>query len=174
MSPVLSWARQADRLAFVYYSGQRTSVYSITDPRKLKGAPYTAPSAADSALVNFAAARIEPVPGGELLPRQVTPVLTDPEPVLDSTAGDTTTARPEVLGGGSIYRTSRGFRAAGEINPSVDSVAPEHRPLDIEALLDSEQLEHYEGRVYTVELRLSRRLLVFRISLKVSVFVQFR
>ena len=137
MSPVLTWARQADRLAFVYYSGQRTEVYSITDPRKLKGAPYTAPSAADSALVDFAAARMEPVPGGELLLPRVTPVLTDPEPVLDSTAQDTTTQRPEVLGGGSIYRTSRGFRAAGEINPSVDSVTPDQQPLDIEALLDS-------------------------------------
>jgi hypothetical protein len=137
MSPVLTWARQADRLAFVYYSAQRTSVYSITDPRKLKGAPYTAPSAADSALADFAAARTEPIPGGELLPRRVTPVLLDPAPALDSTAQDTTTQRPEVLGGGSIYRTARGFRAAGEINPSVDSVTPDQRPLDIEALLDS-------------------------------------
>lgn len=137
MSPVLTWARQADRLAFVYYSAQRTSVYSITDPRKLKGAPYTAPSAADSALADFAAARTDPIPGGELLPRRVTPVLLDPEPALDSTAQDTTTQRPEVLGGGSIYRTSRGFRAAGEINPSVDSVTPDQRPLDIAALLDS-------------------------------------
>ncbi len=138
LSPVLTWAREADRLAFVYYSGQRTDVYAVDNPRKLKGAPYIAPSAADSALADFAASQIRPVPGGEIVSRAV---FEAPAPVAaapaDSVPADSTAARPEVLGGGSVYRTSRGFRAAGEINEAVDSVTPETRPLDIEALLDS-------------------------------------
>ena len=40
LSPVLSWARQADRLAFVYYEKGKFDVYSITNPRELKRQPY--------------------------------------------------------------------------------------------------------------------------------------
>ena len=139
LSPVLSWAREADRLAFVYYSRQRTDVYTIADPRKLKGAPYIAPSAADSALADFAASQARPIPGGEIVSRATYVEPRAPANPTDTTAAgaDSAAARPEVLGGGSVYRTSRGFRAAGEINQAVDSVTPETRPLDIEALLDS-------------------------------------
>src|SRR2546423_38338 len=39
LSPVLSWAHQADRLAFVYYEDQRWDVYSVDNPRSLKRQP---------------------------------------------------------------------------------------------------------------------------------------
>jgi len=38
LSPVLSWARGADRLAFVYYSRDQFDVYGIDNPRSMKRA----------------------------------------------------------------------------------------------------------------------------------------
>jgi Tol biopolymer transport system component len=38
LSPVMTWARQADRLAFVYYEEGQFSVYSIENPRSLLAA----------------------------------------------------------------------------------------------------------------------------------------
>ena len=40
ISPAISWARKADRLAFVYYENGEYSVWSISDPRRLKGQPF--------------------------------------------------------------------------------------------------------------------------------------
>ncbi len=44
LSPVLSWARQADRLAFVYYEDGQYSVYSVENPRSLRGTPFRGPA----------------------------------------------------------------------------------------------------------------------------------
>src|SRR5215210_3148208 len=45
LSPVLSWAPQADRLAFVYFEKGKYDVYTLANPRGLKRTPYrqTAP-----------------------------------------------------------------------------------------------------------------------------------
>jgi Tol biopolymer transport system component len=40
LSPALSWAREADRLAFAYYEKGDFNVYSIDNPRSLKRQPY--------------------------------------------------------------------------------------------------------------------------------------
>ena len=47
LSPVLSWARQVDRLAFVYYEAGKYDVYTLNNPRSLKRSPYQ-PQAVDS------------------------------------------------------------------------------------------------------------------------------
>src|SRR4029077_20887231 len=44
LSPVLSWASGADRLAFVYFEKGRYDVYAIKNPRGLKRAPYQGPA----------------------------------------------------------------------------------------------------------------------------------
>ncbi len=143
LSPVLTWARDADRLAFVYYERQRTDVYAIDNPRALKGKPFTAPSAADSALADFAVASGQRAPGGEALPPSpFVPQVIAAGPPPDggqpaATPQDTTAAQPQVLEGGSVYRTTRGFRAAGQINDQIDSITPDRRPLSITSLLDS-------------------------------------
>jgi Tol biopolymer transport system component len=54
ISPAMSWARQADRLAFVYYENGDYSVWSINDPRRLKGQPFR-PAAATAAATAAAA-----------------------------------------------------------------------------------------------------------------------
>jgi Tol biopolymer transport system component len=39
-SPALSWAREADRLAFAYYEAGEYNVYSVDNPRSLRRQPY--------------------------------------------------------------------------------------------------------------------------------------
>jgi Tol biopolymer transport system component len=39
LSPVLSWAPKADRLAFVYYEGAEYDIYTLEQPRRFKGEP---------------------------------------------------------------------------------------------------------------------------------------
>ncbi len=53
LSPAISWARPADRLAFTYYERGHFNVYTIDDPTRLKGAPWgpSAPVAQVASLV---------------------------------------------------------------------------------------------------------------------------
>ena len=99
LSPVLSWARQADRLAFVYYEKGKFDVYSITNPRRLVRQPYQE-TAVDSI---------------GMLARVTTPPF------------DTTRSlqvreevRPQVGEGGSIYRTQKasGRRVTWRVAPT--------------------------------------------------------
>lgn len=73
LSPILSWAAKADRLAFVYYEDGDYDVYSLDNPRALRRAPWrptVAVAKADSAVaapvVDTAKA---PVAGGSALYR---------------------------------------------------------------------------------------------------------
>ena len=115
LSPVLSWAREADRLAFVYYEKQKYDVYTIANPRGLKRSPYQQP-AVDSVAI---------------LARVGTPPL------------DTTRSlqvREEVRGqvgeGGSIYRTQQGFRSSSDLARTGDTTQIS-KPVSISALMDS-------------------------------------
>jgi Tol biopolymer transport system component len=115
LSPVLSWARQADRLAFVYFEQGKYDVYSITNPRALKRYPYQ-PQEVDSV---------------GILARAVAPRI------------DTTRSlqvreevRPQIGEGGSIYRTPQGFRSSSEVARSGDTTRL-LEPVSIAALLDS-------------------------------------
>jgi hypothetical protein len=114
LSPVLSWAPESDRLAFVYFEAGKYDVYSINNPRSLKRRPYQ--SQVDSV---------------GILARAVTPPL------------DTTRSlqvredvRPQIGEGGSIYRTPQGFRSSNEVVRSGDTTKPVE-PVSIVALLDS-------------------------------------
>lgn len=42
-SPAISWARQADRLAFTYFENGEYTVWTVTNPRALRRSPYRAP-----------------------------------------------------------------------------------------------------------------------------------
>jgi Tol biopolymer transport system component len=115
LSPVLSWAREADRLAFVYYEDQKFDVYTITNPRGLKRSPYQQP-AVDSV---------------SILARVATPPL------------DTTRSlqvreevRSQVGEGGSIYRTQKGFRSSSDLARTGDTVQLS-QPVSIKTLMDS-------------------------------------
>jgi len=112
LSPVLSWAPKADRLAFVYYEKGNYDVYSLDNPRALKRDPYRAP-----------AAGAPQVAGGEPAPSDTAQVA-----AIDR--------NPQIGEGGSIYRSAQGFRASADLGRATDTtkfVAP----VTVSALLDS-------------------------------------
>ncbi len=115
LSPVISWAREADRLAFVYFESRQFDVYSITNPRGLKRQPYRE-VAQDSI---------------GILARAVTPPLDTARSLQVKDE-----VRPQVGEGGSIYRTPSGFRSSSEVVRSGDTTRPVE-PVSIAALLDS-------------------------------------
>jgi WD40-like Beta Propeller Repeat len=39
-SPAITWARQADKIAFTYYDDSKFTIWSVNNPRALKGRPY--------------------------------------------------------------------------------------------------------------------------------------
>ncbi len=115
LSPVLSWATGADRLAFVYFEQSKYDVYSITNPRSLRRTPYV-PQTVDS--VGMLARVVNP-------PLDTTRTLQVREEV-----------RPQVGEGGSIYRTPSGFRSSNEVIRSGDTTQT-LQPVSVAALLDS-------------------------------------
>jgi Tol biopolymer transport system component len=111
LSPVLSWAPGADRLAFVYYESGKYDVYTLTNPRSLKRAPY------------------QPVPTDS-----VTAVARANAATTDTTAA--TPTGPQVGEGGSIYRGPQGFRASADLGRLTDT-SKFVAPVSIARLLDS-------------------------------------
>jgi Tol biopolymer transport system component len=115
LSPVLSWAHQADRLAFVYYSRDRFDVYAINDPRSREKTVWEPPAPA-VAHRDSAAAPAAPGPSAGAPP-----------------AHDTVTVGPVEATGG-IYVSPAGFRRADAAPDVTDST---QRPVTITALMDS-------------------------------------
>jgi Tol biopolymer transport system component len=115
LSPVLSWAPKADRLAFVYFEKGKYDVYTLSNPRSLKRQPYQQTAPDSSGMLARTSAT----------PIDTTPSLQVPEDV-----------RPQVGEGGSIYRSPQGFRSSSEVARTGDTtvVTP---PVSIAALLDS-------------------------------------
>jgi Tol biopolymer transport system component len=144
LSPVMSWARDADRLAFNYYEKGQYDVYTLTNPRSLKRRPYEAPTAPDSgALVAHATGS---TPGASRTALATTPLGSAPLGSAPADSADSTeapvadSARAQVGEGGSIYRSSNGFRAADQIATGADSGATAPAPVSVVALLDSASL----------------------------------
>jgi Tol biopolymer transport system component len=129
LSPVLSWAARADRLAFVYFEKGKYDVYTLSNPRSLKRQPYKQQVPDSSGLL----ASTTPPPADTSRSLQV------PEEV-----------RPQVGEGGSIYRTPQGFRSSSEVGRTGDSafVAP---PLSVAALLDSAAFSLPDTSEFTVK-----------------------
>jgi len=156
LSPVLSWAREADRLAFVYYSRDRFDVYSLDEPRLLKREPWrAAPSAPrDSTLgpqLAYPGARDTVTPrtprDSAFGPRFAYPApgdTTRPAAPRDSTLGPVTAhpappdsaapPAPPLESTGSIYVSPEGFRQADSAPPLANLA---DRPVSISALMDS-------------------------------------
>lgn len=112
-SPAISWARQADRLAFVYYENGDYSVWWIDHPRRLKREPL--PVAAPS-LAAGSAGSAGSVPRG-----------------VPATSGALPDSVPEQR---SVYRSPRGLRPAATL-PASETTAGGPT---VAALLDSASL----------------------------------
>jgi Tol biopolymer transport system component len=154
LSPAISWAAGADRLAFTYYEGRdfTFSVYWLDDPRSLKREPWQPTGA--PALV----AMREPAD----TPADTTPLGLTPESLLglvapgrvvdrgrpdvgalarrDSVASPDSAVAPPglpVVPSGSFYRGARGFR---ESAAPVNAAGIAEPPLTVKQLLDSAAL----------------------------------
>lgn len=117
LSPCLSWAHEADKLAFAYYEEGEYNVYAVDNPRSLRRQPYqppaTMPVTSLLAAQQHEAAQAAP-PGPAAAPA----------------------AAAEQRGGSSVYRSPTGFRASGSTPQSSDSGAGP-APVSVKALLDS-------------------------------------
>jgi len=127
-SPALSWAREADRLAFAYYEAGEYNVYSIDNPRSLRRQPYqdrpapgpvmllAGPARRDSAQRVAAA----PAAGADTAAVPAEPVPTDSSV--------------------SVYRPpSGGFRPSSDLPQVAESIATQPA-LSVRSLLDSATL----------------------------------
>ncbi|HWA14834.1 MAG TPA: BamA/TamA family outer membrane protein, partial [Gemmatimonadales bacterium] len=112
LSPVLSWAHGADRLAFVYYARDMFDVYTMDNPRGRKQAPWAPP-----------------------MPARETPSLAVTPPAPDSAAAraDSASGSRALESSGSIYVTQQGFRQS-DTTPAIDSLT---KPISVIALMDS-------------------------------------
>jgi Tol biopolymer transport system component len=124
ISPVLSWAREADRLAFVYYQHNEYDIYTVVNPRALKKAPWV-----DSTTGPPVLAQLNVAP-----PSRVTRDYAPPAARADSAD---TAAAPGQAAGGSFYRGDHGFRAA-DATPARDSATPP--PVSVSRLLANDTL----------------------------------
>src|SRR5437899_3468447 len=117
LSPCLSWAHEADRLAFAYYEDGEYNVYAVDNPRSLKRQPYQAPAAP---------------PVTSLLAAQRR-ALGGPTALLATTAAP---ADSGPRAGTSVYRSPAGFRASGT-TPQTSDTGAAPAPVSVKSLLDS-------------------------------------
>ncbi len=118
LSPCLSWAHEADRLAFAYYEDGEYNVYGVDNPRSLKRQPYRAPAV--PLVASLLAAERRAVSG------------TEPSPAGDAASKP---APVEQRAGASIYRSPTGFRSSRTTPQTSDSSAP--TPVSVKTLIDS-------------------------------------
>src|SRR5947207_2345717 len=116
LSPCLSWAHEADRLAFAYYEDGEYNVYAVDNPRSLKRQPYQAP--ATPPVTSLLAAQRRAL-GGPAAVATATAAPVDPGP----------------RAGTSVYRSPTGFRASGTTQSSDTGAAPGQ--VSIKTLIDS-------------------------------------
>src|SRR6059036_2445479 len=114
LSPCLSWAHEADRLAFAYYEDGEYNVYAVDNPRSLKRQPYQAP--ATPLVTSLLAAERRALAGPTAVAAAAAPADTGPR------------------AGTSVYRSPKGFRASGTTPQTSDTGAA---PVSVQSLIDS-------------------------------------
>jgi Tol biopolymer transport system component len=131
LSPVLSWAPHADRMAFVYYEDGQYSVYSLENPRSLRRAPYRGPAP----------------PVVTLLASEGRDTIV-PAPVVTPASGTSTSGgKGSSYASASIYRSSGGFRPSASPQAGESSALP--APVTVRALLDSATLSLPDTNEFT-------------------------
>ena len=135
LSPVMSWARQADRLAFVYYEDGQYSVYSVENPRSLRHAPFRGPIAPPVVSLVASAPR-------DTMGRRATVVATTTDSARPSAPLDRS-GEPQ-----SVYRASSGFRPSAAPQPAESLSAP--GVISVRQLLDSANLSLPDTTEFTL------------------------
>lgn len=123
-SPALSWAREADRLAFAYYEDGEYNVYSIDNPRSLRRQPYQEGPPVGPILLLAGTARRDSVERRAGVPLPSDTALT---------------ATPAVEGTQSVYRPpTGGFRPSSGTPQQAESTG--QPAVSVRSLLDSATL----------------------------------
>jgi Tol biopolymer transport system component len=130
ISPALSWARQADRLAFAYYENGEYNVYSVDNPRSLKHQPYQDRPAPGPVMLLAAGTAKHDTTSLASQHRDSTP----PTPAATAVQGVSD-------GAVSVYRpSSGGFRPSSGAPEPGDTVNVGPAPVSVRTLLDSASL----------------------------------
>jgi Tol biopolymer transport system component len=150
-SPAITWARQADKIAFTYMDNGDYTIWSIANPRQLMKEPYRDPApstviakmtAADSAQqrASMAAAALQAIAEEQAKQVASAPKLaTPPPPPLDSTNGRSM----------SVYRGPAGLRASDAI-PAAGQPGSESA-VSVASMLDSATLALPNPNTFTDE-----------------------
>lgn len=112
-SPAITWARQADRLAFTYYEDGKYTVWGVNNPRAMRRDPFREPSQTIIAAAD-------------------TVVLQSGDSVI-AVAPETESGRRS-----SFYRSDAGFRRASQLPQPGELGA--RQTISVAALLDSASL----------------------------------
>ena len=132
-SPAITWARQADRLAFTYFENGAYTVWSVANPRRLKGKPFrAAPPPVVVAGVNTPAAsptdtlqRIRAANEADMLRAIETAAQ----------AADSTRANERQV---SVYRSATGIRKSADMPSAAERSGG--APVSVAQMLDSASL----------------------------------
>jgi WD40 repeat protein len=141
-SPVISWARRADRLAYTYYEDGNYTVWAVDNPRLLKKQPYRELPPDQPPLVATATP-----PRDSVRPDSLVPVSGEGDDVESNGSA----ARQ------SFYRTATGFRASGDA-PDDNEGPTVGAPVTVAALLDSASLalpDTSQFKTYDYKIRFS-------------------
>jgi hypothetical protein len=124
LSPVLSWSKDSDRLAFVYFEQGKYDTYTLSSPRLLKKEPWKQGPVVPALI----AARP---------PEAITTVSPLGTRAVGTPSRTANAPKPSyVLGGQSLYRSPEGFRKSDSLGVVPDSVrGPE--PVSVAKILDS-------------------------------------
>jgi WD40 repeat protein len=140
-SPAITWARQADRLAFTYFEDGEYTIWSVNNPRRLQKEPYrepgpTAPIVAarlgqpDSATAAGSRAQ-SAVPAA--------PMAIGPEAAVARAPGDSA-AKAQVADASPAGRPTSLYRSSGGLRPSAEAPSADERgsgTFTVAQLLDS-------------------------------------
>ncbi len=134
-SPALTWAREADRIAFVYFENNHYTVWQLPNPRSLKGAPFReAP-----AVVAAAAPSVAPTDSAAIVrARERAAAEANVSAIVSKAAAARDSVMPAAALGRdprrvSIYRGEGGLRPTDQL---PDNIGP-GSVVSVAALLDS-------------------------------------
>ena len=134
-SPAITWARQADKLAFTYFEDGDYTVWMTNNPRRLRGEPYrdrpTVVAGAQAPNVTPTGQPIVSRPGEA----QRADVLRSAITTAGRDSGASSVNDPRRS---SVYRASTGIRASADIPGQAERTGT--APLSVAQLLDSVNL----------------------------------
>ncbi|MBK8062538.1 MAG: PD40 domain-containing protein [Gemmatimonadetes bacterium] len=131
VSPAITWARQADRLAFTYYEKGDYTIWSVANPRRLKGKPYRPAQPVVASATPSAAPAVDPSRAAPAA--NAADMLKAIETA--TRAADSARANDRQL---SIYRSATGLRSSAETPGASERSG--NAPISVAQILDSASL----------------------------------